>query len=183
MTTEQRLEFGPAMSGLFIDTLGKALTPELRASLKTEGVDLDKPLLPAYPARVFERAVRVVARGLYADRSEDEGLRLLGRRAVEGLNTNFLGRAVLLAAKALGLRRVILRIDRTFRNSNNYMRVDARELSPTSAEFIFNTVNGMPTYFAGVLSAVVEVFGARDGQVTHEPLDGERHRFVLSWTE
>ncbi|MGV3622260.1 MAG: DUF2378 family protein [Archangium sp.] len=183
MTTEQRLEFGPAMSGLFIDTLGKELTPAIRAQLKANGVDLDKPLLPAYPAAVFEKSARIVARGLYPDRSEDEALRMLGRRAVEGLNTNFLGRAVLLAAKAVGLRRVILRIDRTFRNSNNYMRVETRELSPTSAEFVFNTVNDMPTYFEGVLTAVVEVFGARDGQVQREVLDGERHCFVLSWSE
>lgn len=108
---------------------------------------------------------------------------MLGRRAVEGLNTNFLGRAVLLAAKAVGLRRVILRIDRTFRNSNNYMRVETRALSPTSAEFVFNTVNDMPTYFEGVLTAVVEVFGARDGQGQREVLDGECHRFVLSWSQ
>lgn len=170
------------MSGLFNDTLGKELTPQIRAALKAEGVDLDK-LLPAYPASAFEKSLRIVARGLYAESSEDDALRMLGRRAVEGLNTNFLGRAVLLAAKAVGLRRVILRVDRAFRNSNNYIRVEARELSPTSAEFTFNTVNGTPTYFAGVLEAVVDVFGAHHARVQVEPLDGERHRFVLSWTE
>lgn len=183
MTTEQRLEFGPAMSGLFIDTLGKELTPQIRAALKLEGLDLDKPLLPAYPPRVFEKALRIVARGLYPQHSEEDGLKQLGRRAVEGLNTNFLGRAVVLAAKAVGLRRVILRVDRAFRNSNNYMRVEPRELSPTSAEFTFNTVNGTPSYFEGVFAAVVDLCGGREPRVQQEALDGERHRFVLSWSE
>lgn len=182
MTTEQRLEFGPSLSGLFIDTLGKDLTPSIRAELKAAGLDLDRPLLPAYPAKVFESSLRVVARGLFPELSEDEALRRLGHRAVDGLNTNFLGRAVLLVAKTVGLRRVVLRIDRVFRNSNNYTRVETVERSPTSVEFVFNTVNGTPTYFEGVLCAAVALCGGREPRVEHQPLDGERHRFVLSWT-
>lgn len=181
--TEERLEFGPAISGLFIDTLGKEITPSIRAALKAEGVDLDKPLLPAYPAKTFEKSVRIVSRSLYASLPEDEALRLLGRRAVEGLNTNFLGRALVMVARTMGLRRTMLRVDRAFRNSNNYMRVEPRELSPTSTEFTFNTVNGTPTYFEGVFLAVIEMFGGRDARVQVEQLDGERHRFVLNWSE
>lgn len=180
---EQRLEFGPSVKGLLIDTLGKELPPTVIATLRSEGLDVEKPLLPAYPADVYVRCLKHVARGLWPELTEAEGLQRLGERAVLGLNSNFLGKALVTLMRTIGLRRAVLRIDRAFRNSNNYTRVEAKALSPTSVEFIFNTTGGMPTYFEGVFVAIVPVLGGREARVTHGPLDGERHRYELSWVE
>lgn len=180
--TEQRLEFGPSISGLLIDTLGSEVTPELKASLRAEGLDLDRPLLPAYPAALYVKCLRIVARALWPTETEDDALRHFGGHAVEGLNSNFLGRALVTLMRVIGLRRAVLRLDRAFRNSNNYTKVDVRELTLTSVEFIFNTVMGTPTYFEGVFLTMVPILGGREPRVEHGPLEGERHRYVLSWT-
>ena len=180
---EERLEFGPSVHGLFVDTFGSALTPEIRAALCAQGIDLSQPLSPAYPAARYVACVKVVARGLRPDLPEDEALKAMAARAVNGLTSNFLGRALLSAVRTLGLRRALLGAERAFRNSNNYTRIEATLLAPTSVELVFNTVMGIPSYVEGVLVAATELLGGRDPQVESTPLDGEKHRFVLHWKE
>jgi uncharacterized protein (TIGR02265 family) len=181
--SEERLEFGPSLRGLFIDALGPELTDAMKADLRAAGLNVDAPLLPAYPAATFAKCVRVVARGLKPDLSEDDALRSMGRRAVDGLSTNFIGRALLSVVRLLGIRRTLLRMERAFRNSNNYTRIETQQLTPTSMELTFNTVIGIPAYFEGVMSAVGEALGGSATQVESSPLDGERHRFVVHWKE
>lgn len=181
--SEERLEFGPSVHGLFIDTFGGALTPELRDALRAEGLDVDRPLKPSYPVAVYVRCVRLMARALSPELSEDDALRVMGGRAVEGLGSNFLGRSLLSVVRTMGLRRTLLHAERAFRNSNNYTRVTPRVLNPTAVELIFNTVVGIPTYVEGVLLAGATLLGGREPRVESAPLDGERHRFALHWQE
>lgn len=179
----ERLEFGPSVHGLFIDTFGAALTPELKVAMRAHGLDLDRPLRPSYPAASYVACVRLMARALSPELPEPDALRVMGGRAVEGLGSNFLGRSLLSVLRAMGLRRSLLHAERAFRNSNNYTRVEAQVLSPTAVELTFNTVQGMPTYVEGVLLAIAQVLGGREPRVESNPLDGERHRFVLHWKE
>lgn len=179
----ERLEFGPSVRGLFIDTFGATLTVELKGAMRAQGLDLDRPLQPSYPAASYVACVRLMARALSPELTEDDALRVMGGRAVEGLSSNFLGRSLLSVVRAMGLRRTLLHTERAFRNSNNYTRVEAQVMSPTSVELTFNTVMGLPTYIEGVLLAAPKLLGGREPRVESTPLDGERHRFVLHWKE
>ena len=58
MTTE-KLWFSQAIEGLFIRGLGARLTPDVRAKISAEGIDLGK-LQPAYPIEQIHRAARAV---------------------------------------------------------------------------------------------------------------------------
>ena len=181
--TEERVEFGASVHGLFIDTYGASLTPELKAAMRAEGIDFDQPLRSSYAAEPYVRCVRLLARALTPALAEDDALRELGAGAFNGLNSTFLGRSVLSVLKPLGLRRSLLHTERAFRNGNNYTRVEGQVLNPTAVELTFNTVMGIPTYVEGVLLAAATALGGREPRVESTPLDGERHRFALHWKE
>jgi hypothetical protein len=61
---EERLVFTPAMEALFVRALGRMVTPDLVSSLRELGIDLEKPLLPAYPFSQWVRALELSAAAL-----------------------------------------------------------------------------------------------------------------------
>lgn len=133
----ERLWFSdPVVEGLFRRALKTRLTPSLVAKLRERGLELDKPLQPAYPAERCAEWIRLVAE-LYPPLSEREATYQVGRANMDGYVQTVLGRAVVQVLKVIGPKRTLPRLGRSFRTGTNYMQVDVREVLPDRFEVTF----------------------------------------------
>ncbi|MBS2026619.1 MAG: DUF2378 family protein [Deltaproteobacteria bacterium] len=178
---EGNLEFQNTIEGVLIRTLGSKLNAELRAKLREAGLDLDKKLLPAYPAADFHRWVSIAAEYVYPGVSGSEAVRLFGRQSLVGLGETMIGKAMKLSLTLIGPRRALQRAGRSFRSNNNYIVVQSRELTPTSMELVFNEVHNLPSYYQGVLEGACMLIGAKQCTVRLDSMLGNGARFVAEW--
>ena len=165
MSSEQ-IEFSQSVEGLFIKGLGSMLTPAIKTSLRATGLDLDKPLRPGYPAAEFHRWIEQVSAAIYPDLQRDEALRRIGHRAVSGLEEGMIGKALSAGLKLIGPRRSLQRVERIFKNNNNYLQASLIELGERDARVALSAVHGLPTYYQGLFEAAVTIIGAKEPKVT-----------------
>jgi len=177
------LEFQNTIEGVIIRTLGNKLTPELKAKLRASGLDLDKKLLPAYPAVDFHRWVAIAAEYVYPNVGATEAVRLFGRQSLVGLGETMIGKAMKLSLTLIGPRRALQRAGRSFRSNNNYIVVEAKELTPTSMELKFNEVYSLPSYYQGVLEGACMLIGAKQCTVRLDSMLGNGARFIAEWQD
>lgn len=164
MSSEQ-IEFSQSVEGLFLKGLGAMITPTIKSSLRATGLDLDKPLRPGYPAADFHKWVIQVGTALYPDLSRDEAVRRIGHRAVSGLEEGMIGKALSAGLKLIGPRRSLQRVERIFKNNNNYQQASLIELGERDAKVKLSEVFGLPTYYQGLFEAAVTAIGAKEPKV------------------
>jgi uncharacterized protein (TIGR02265 family) len=111
--------FGPAFEGLYVSGLGAWRTPAVTAALGRLGVDLSRPLLPAYPPEVWFGALRVTAPLVFPDGDLEQSIEALGRTFLKGFQTTLLGKAAVQVGKLLGLQRALMRMGQNSRTTSN----------------------------------------------------------------
>ena len=164
--SSEHIEFSQSVEGLFIKGLGPMLTPTIKSSLRATGLDLDKPLRPGYPATDFHKWIEQVSVAIYPDLPRDEAVRRIGHRAVSGLEEGMIGKALSAGLKLIGPRRSLQRVERIFKNNNNYQQATLVELGERDARVKLNEVYGLPTYYQGLFEAAVTAIGAKEPKVT-----------------
>jgi len=179
MQKQERLVFSPSVEALLIRGVGDQLTPDIKAELVRIGFNIDQPLLPAYDSTSWQRAVDLIAKSLYPDLTMSEAQRRLGESTVHGFERTTLGKAMVAVSKLIGSRRALMRFAGSSRSSNNYSRMEAREISPNEIEFLLLPYEGWPEYVAGCLSALVDMTGGKDPRITVVSHDPEAERLVL----
>lgn len=162
--TEQ-IEFSQSVEGLFVKGLAGMLTTDTKNALRSAGLDLDKPLRPGYPAADFHRWVEIAARGQFSDKTQSEGVRRIGNRAISGLEDGLIGKAMAAGLKLIGPKRALQRVDRIFKSNNNYQNATLLELNETNAKVQMSDVFGLPWYYVGVFEAAVSAIGAKEAKV------------------
>jgi uncharacterized protein (TIGR02265 family) len=183
--TQERLVFSPSVEALLMRGVGHRMTPGLQEQLRELGIDLGKPLLPAYPTEVWERAVEVVARALHPDLSMAEAQWKLGESTVYGFEQTVLGKAMVALSKLIGPRRALLRFPTMSKSSNNYSSMSLRELAANDFEVVCEPFVGWSEYVQGCIRAVLDVTGAKDPRVELVSHAREAERIVLraSWRD
>lgn len=161
MASEQ-LIFGPTVEGLFVRGLGQKLTPELVSQLRAVGLDVEKRIEKAYPRRVITDSISIVARGLYPDVSEAEGWYRIGKHVVVGLKAQPLMSATVLAMRVAGPRLTMKVVARTFRQTNNYMRVMLFEHARNHFELELWPSSPQPRYMQAVIEDMLAIAGAKE---------------------
>ncbi len=177
---DERLWFDQAIEGLWMKGLGDRVTPPLRAALKAEGIDLDKPLLPGYPAQTFARCVKLTAAALFPNDPPDEAQRRLGHFGLLGYQQTLLGRAVIQVLRLIGPRRSLERMQTNFRSAN-FIKTRFTPLGPQSAEVWFNHVDDIPAYVAGIIQQGGTFAGAKSVAITWAAKD-VGCAFRVDWT-
>ncbi len=180
---QEKLVFDQTLDGLFIRGLESQVTPSLRLHLREVGVDLDRKLLPAYPFETWCSCVRVAARELYADAPEEQAYRALGERMVDGYRSTVMGRALFSVLQLLGPRRVLGRMQQSFRSGNNYTEVRMRELAPTHMELWVNEAGPTRYLVQGAILAGLRGCGVRGGRVEVHSFTPEDVTFHVLWAE
>lgn len=170
---------------------GERLTPALLAKLKAAGMDFNSGQ-PAYPMDAFLRAFQVLADELVPDEPDaNRRYRRLGHDFMAGYVETGLGRATLMMAKLIGLRRALERLGRNMYTTGNYLTVEVINESPTGLlaitrvrpvfhPFVTDAWGVIAQYRLGIFDAVFELLGTPG---TIELLEDSKFetRFRLQW--
>lgn len=171
--------FEHTMQGL-LDVIGPQLTDAVRDRLREVGVD-PGALLPAYGTAIYRRALEVVRQSLFADLPPDEGNFAIGRAFFQRYERTLMGRAVLVAIRVLGARRMLDRMSRNFRTANNYTETRVTELGPCDCEVWFNRIIE-PHYYRGLLTEALSRAGSDQYEVLLQSHDAGGAVFRLRWS-
>lgn len=181
MATEQ-LVFGTTMEGLFLKGLKGKISAQLTRELRERGLDLERPLLPAYPRQVVNEVIHHTAVSLFPEVPIDEAFYRVGKHVTPGQAATLLGSAALRLVSLVGPRRTLERLSRTFASTNNYMTVSLRKLADTSWELELHPSNAYPRYMQAVLEDMLTLAGAKDLTVRVAQHDTQRERCVYAIT-
>jgi uncharacterized protein (TIGR02265 family) len=173
--------FDHVVEGLFQRSLGKKLSAAGRANLKVAGLDLEKPLRPAYPFLEYVGFLEIAARDVYPDKSMQDAMFELGAGFLDGYLDTLMGRAILNFAKLLGPARAIRRSGRTWRQGNNFTQVEVIERNETCFELRFNVVGPYPEHTQGALYGALRVNEDLDVEVKLLERVGDGATYLLSW--
>jgi uncharacterized protein (TIGR02265 family) len=152
----EHLIFSPTIEELFVKRLGPRLTPPIRDQLRGVGLDVNKPLLPAYSLPVFDAALEVVARSVFSELARAEAFRELGRLQVDAFAETLLGRASFQLLKLFSTPVFLTRLTRAWRNANNFIQTRLTESGPQTWEVWVNDVGRFPEVIQGILKAALE---------------------------
>ncbi len=178
----EQLEFSQTIDGLFLRGLDALNNPVLLAKLKAKGLDLSRPLEPAYPASLVAACLQVAAEVVYPSVPKDQALNRVGRAFFRGYTDTMMGKAMLALMKIIGPMRTLERMQRNFRTGNNYIETRFRVIGQTHAELWFNQVYGAPTYIQGILEAGAVAIEAKDMVVTFREAPESGTWFNLVWS-
>lgn len=172
--------FGQSFETL-LKACGDPPPPEILAAFRECGVDMEKPLLVAYPLGHHHAILARVRQLLYPTLSDDEAFFRLGRGFIERYSSTLIGRAMLMMLPILGPRRVIGRLTQSFRSATNYVEAASEELSARHFRVRVQPVK-YPGFYRGLLTAGLEVAGAKDLVVEVLGAEGEAVIFELRWS-
>lgn len=188
--------FASAFEVLFERTLRGRLSPGLKEKLRAAGVDVSQQLKVAYPFKVWEDVVAVLARELHPGVDQDEAWYLLGQDFFDGFNVTLIGKAAIGMARLVGLDRTLQRFTSNLRNINNAGEgfVERREkgrvlLRMRIIEKFRGKLHPAPPplahYLRGVLLGVLQGLGKPNARVAlvetnHVARDS---LYELTWTE
>lgn len=180
---QRRLVFEHTVEGLYRFSLRSRLSSQAWNGLRAVGIDLARPLLPAYSHETWKRALELTVVDLYPLVSREEGWRRLGQEVVNGMVHTVLGRAMVGVARLLGPLRSLRRLNNTLRSADNYVESRLTELSPTSCEVWINEVMGQPTYYQGILEACIALAGGKRARAHVVAREGAGARLHVEWEE
>jgi uncharacterized protein (TIGR02265 family) len=119
--------FATSIESLFVR--GLRLSYGAREELRRMGLDVDRPLLPAYPLATWEAALRVATRDVFFGRAPEEARFELGRQMLRRYESTMVGRAIATSARLIGPRRTLERMAQNTRTANNYVKATAEPLA------------------------------------------------------
>ena len=180
MKLSERLVFSPSVEGL-VRGLGAALTENatLKAELRAMGLDLDKPLLPGYPAELWHRALELIARKLYPQLTVPQAYFKMGERTVYGLSDTIFGKATIALAKLVGPRKMLHRMPISVKSGSNFAELSVQELSPTEILLASQPYMGWGEYMQGSVLAAITLGGAVEPSVEIVEYNRSSEKLVL----
>lgn len=166
------------VEAIFVRALDGQIPRTALARLRELGLDLGRPLRPAYPMPVVEAALAAVAQSLSPGRPAADAHRELGRRVVLGFRETWRGRALVHAGRVLGPARVLEKLRTQPRSAT--VPIEILSAGRNDAELESRLVLAHPEFLVGGFEAVLEVLHGRGGKV--ELLDrGAPTRLKLTW--
>ena len=180
----QPLVFSHSLQSLLSRAFPSGVPAALKEKLRGMGVELERPLLPAYPKDTWSRCVEHGARYAFPAEPRELGWRRMGERMVEGYQETMIGRAMFSTLRLLGPRRMLLRSQKSFRSGNNYTEVRLTDVAPTVLDVWFNETDEVLRQFTlGLVLAGMRSAGAEEprADITHRDALGVTIR--ASWKE
>lgn len=116
---------------------GARISPELRAQVRSLGLDLDARQV-AWPVDTFLPAFLALAEGLIPgdEASRPERLRQFGREVTDAYAHTAIGMATFTMARVIGVRRSLQRAGRNIRTTGNYLDAEALLVDTTEVQLV-----------------------------------------------
>lgn len=175
--------FDHVVEGMFQRSLGKRLSASGRAALKAAGLDLEKPLRPAYPLAEYFRFLEIAGRDLYPDKPVNEAMFELGTCFLDGYLDTLMGKAIINFARLLGPARALRRSARTWRQGNNFTEVEVVERGAQCFELRFNLVGPYAEHTQGALTGALRINEGLDVKVEVIGREGQGATYLVTWSE
>jgi len=173
--------FAVAVEALFLRALEGKLDPATKARLREAGIDVDEPLLAAYPAEAFHRGVAIAAEVAFPGLPQDEAQRRLGLVHIDGFIRTYPGRMMVALARQLAPRTILESTATFVRLGNNFTETRCRILGPQRAEVWFNEVFGAPHWYRGIIERGLTASNVQGVEVRYLGGQGEA-TFDVIWT-
>ncbi|HEX8538114.1 MAG TPA: DUF2378 family protein [Cystobacter sp.] len=178
------LVFNHTVQGLFSRAFPQGVPAALKEKLRAAGVDLDKPLLPAYPVQTWSQCITLSAPVVFPNELPSVAWHKLGERMIDGYQETMIGRAMFASLRLLGPRRMLLRAKRSFRSGNNYTEVEFTDVSETEMDLWFNETHEVLRHFtAGLVMAGMRMGGAELPRVGILHTDARGVTFRATWAQ
>ena len=182
--SETPLVFNHTVQGLYSRAFPQGVPALLKEKLRGVGVDLDKPLLPAYPVETWGRCITLSAPVAFPNELPSVAWHKLGERMIDGYQETMIGRAMFASLRLLGPRRMLQRTKRSFRSGNNYTEVLFTDVSETEMDLWFNEPRDVLRHFtAGIVTAGMRMGGAERPRVTILHTDARGVTFRAAWDQ
>jgi len=176
--------FSHSLQGLLSRAFPGGVPPEVKAKLRTLGVDLDQRMLPTYPRETWGRCITLVAQAAFPHERREVAWRKAGERMVDGYQETLIGRAMFSTLRVLGPRRMLQRAQKNFRSGNNYTEVRITDISPTEMEIWFNETEDVMRHFTlGLVFAGMRVGGAQEPRADIVGTDPQGFTVRASWKQ
>jgi uncharacterized protein (TIGR02265 family) len=180
---EQRVVFRQVVEALLTHALRGRVTPRLRERLRRAGLDVDRPLLPAYPVSQWAACLDVIAEEAYPHLPREDAFARMAADHVDGYGHTLVGKALYGVMRVLGPRRTLKRMTENLRSSDNYTRVTVTELGAGLWSLHFNTRVVAPGYAEGVIAGLLRVAGARNVQAVRAEEHEDSLVMHVRWEE
>lgn len=176
----ERVVFEHVIEGI-VRAFGPRLTTAIKSRWAALGIDLDRPLLPAYPLSRWAGGLDILRQEFCGQLPVEEGFYVLGQQYIDGYFATRMGAAIVGLMKVLGPARVMKKLTAQFRSANNFAQVEVRELGPNDFEIDMNG-GGHVQFTRGLLARGLAVAGGKDIRV--ELLRGDEHHYLYRarWT-
>ncbi|MBJ6763023.1 DUF2378 family protein [Myxococcaceae bacterium JPH2] len=182
MGSDERVIFGNTVDSLYRKTLARDLSPDLRRRLREFGMDVEAPLLAAYPHPVWVKCLDEVSQALYPGVPTDVARRQLARRWIEGYAQTLVGAAVLTLARVVGPMRSLERMTHNFRSGNNFTETRLTVLGASSADLWFNEPEATEGFVEGVLEEGLVRIGVKGLTLARTRHGPDACTYHLQWT-
>ncbi|MGV3623214.1 MAG: DUF2378 family protein [Archangium sp.] len=162
MKRRNEVVFRSAVESLFAAVGEERRTPALLGRLAARGLkwpDVRHEL----PRALWNQVVADVATSLYPDKSIDDAHFALGREFTSQLSRTVSGRAQVAMGRLLGPMKTLKLFSNMLSTGTNYSEATVTTEGECAAEFWINeTGEQNPGFFAGLLTAALELAGAKD---------------------
>jgi uncharacterized protein (TIGR02265 family) len=176
----ERYFYNAAVEAQFLRAF-PATKPELVAAYGAAGLDVTKPLLPAYEYAVWRRCLTLQREALLPGLSVDAGCEEQGRRYVASYFETSIGSALKVLLRVLSTQRILERMSRNFRSNNSFSVVTMTSTGPKSALLDVNDVFAeSPLYIKGMLENGFACIG-REMHLSVKSHEGDAALFEAMW--
>lgn len=176
----ERYFYTAAMEAQFLKAW-PATAPGLVDAYRDAGLDVTKPLLPAYDYATWRRCLAAQRAALLPGRTLDAACEEQGRRYVASYFETTMGAALKVLLRVLSTRRILERMSQNFRSNNSFSVVTMTSTGKTSAELEVNDVFAeSPQYLKGLLEHGFACIG-REMRITVRDHHGDAARLDANW--
>lgn len=167
---KEPVAFDQLMEGLVLHAMKDRLDTEAKRKLLKLGVDVDRPLLSAYPLSTLLGTLKLCSEIRFPDLPREEARFQLGIKTLEGFGSTTMGKALFGMARMWGPRRMLNHMTRVLQTGVNHARAQSRELPggdmevrvEVMPEFVaaISPLPGLDPHFVrGIITQLVEVCG------------------------
>ncbi len=176
-----KLVYQELVESTFLRALEGRLDAATCERLREAGLDLEKPLQPAYTLETWNRCMAIAAEALF-ERVDGSAYFELGRLFAGSYNRGFMGKAMFRFAGQVGIKRALNR-PRTFERMSNFTQARIRDLGPNGLEVDLSGGESPAEFTQGSLQSSLEAMGARAVAVLIVDRRREGTTFHLTWDE
>lgn len=175
------LIFETAVDGTFVRAFGPRILARsaCHQELIALGIDVSKSLKPSYTASVYEQAMKVLKKQLFASNTDEAAYRAMGAETCAGFYRTLVGSALAKIQPLIGPDRMLTRLPNSITNSSNFMRAEVEKRAPRDYKLHVWGTN-TPWYVAGAVDYAVNQAGVK-ATVSVEELGRFEAWYGIKW--